>query len=40
MKKEAVNLKENKEGWVRGCGGRKGKEKCCDYNINKQNTFR
>lgn len=33
MKKEAVNVKENKKGCVEGFAGRKGKVKWCNYVI-------
>lgn len=31
MKKEAVNLRESREGHIRGFGGRRGKRKCVVY---------
>lgn len=36
VKKEAMNFKEYKEGYIRGLEGRKEREKLCNYSISKK----
>lgn len=37
MRKEAMDLRESKEGHVGGLGGKKGKGEKCSYNLRNKN---